>query len=139
MPIKAVSTTPVKKILEESDPSGESWVMVLPASQRHEEQRGQHLKDRTIAYDERYGIVTKVNVNMATLWVEEIWILYGGAHIEIVDTDDGGKETTVMPFKPQGEMTYAEFKVAIDKLPKSVINEWHSKLVEVNDDWRLPF
>lgn len=139
MPITAVSTTPVKKLLDESDESGQSWVLILPASQRHEEMRGEHLKDRTFAYDDRYGVVSKVNVNLYSLHVEELWILYAGAHIELVETLEDGKQTTSQPFKPQNEMTYAVFVTALGKLPRAAINEWHDKLVEVNPDWRFPF
>ena len=44
MAIKAAEVTPVKKTLIESDESGESWVMVQPASYRHEMLRGEYLK-----------------------------------------------------------------------------------------------
>lgn len=139
MPITAVSTTPVKKVLDESDSSGQSWVSILPASQRHEEMRGEHLKSRAFAYDDVKGLVSKVNVNLYSLHVEELWILYGGAHIEIVETLKDGKQTTSQPFKAPGQLTYAEFHTAIGKLPRRVIDEWHARLVEVNPDWQFPF
>lgn len=136
MPIKAVSTTPVKKILDTADPSGESWVLVLPASQRHIEMRGQHLKDRLVSWDrDRRQVVNRINVNMAELWVEDLWILYGGAHIEIEDEDG----TVSQPFLEPEQMSERAFKDAVGKLPNEVINEWHAKLTEVNDDWRFPF
>lgn len=139
MPIEAVSTTPVKKILDVSDESGQSWVMILPASQRHEEMRGEHLKSRAFAYDDVKGLVSKVNVNLYSLHVEEIWILYGGAHIEILETLEDGKKSTSQPFKAPEKMTSFEFHTAVGKLPRSAIDEWHAKLVEVNPDWQFPF
>ena len=128
--IKASPVGPVKKLLIDSDPSGDSWVMINPVTYREDMARGEVLKTRVIEGSNMQS------VNLYKLYAEEIWLSYNDAHIII---DDDGEELIL--FKPREDMTRETFMAALthEKMPPPVILEWHTRVVEVNPDWMFPF
>lgn len=134
MSIKISAMTPVKKVLIESDASGDSWIMIRPITYRDDLVRGELLKEREVASDGIGGSMTK-GINMYRLRAEELWLTYADAHIVFEDADGGQAE----PFVPRDEMTKVEFMQALSDLSPSVVLEWHQRMVEVNPDWAYPF
>ena len=137
--IKAASIVPVRKELTRADPSGQTWAMITPASYRQDMVRGEMLRNREYAVDDNYGVVTRVDVNIYRLHAEELWITYHSASIVLEDVDDDGKPANVDLFRPKDEMTRSEFMVALGRLPRPVVSEWHQALVSVVPDWQYPF
>lgn len=134
MSIKVSSPTPVKKMLAQSDPDGDSWVMIRPITYRDDIMRGELLKQREILNDTMGRALTR-NINMYRLRAEELWLTYDNARIVLVDDD--GSETE--PFKPRDEMTKSEFLDILAGLPSAVVIDWYTRMLEVNPDWSLPF
>lgn len=132
MSIKAAPVGPVKRLLVDSDPSGDTWVMINPVTYREDMLRGEVLKTREIS---REGSRMQ-SVNLYTLYAEEIWLTYDDARIII---DDDGEELVL--FKPRTDMTKETFMAALThkKMPPGVVLEWHTQVVEVNPDWMYPF
>ena len=139
MPIEASSIVPVKKILERSDGSKDTWVMIVPISYRHDMMRGEFLKDGRMVADAISGIAKAVSVNPYGLRAEELWITYHNAHIVIKAKNEDGVEETVEPFRPRDEMTRTEFMIALGSLPPHVVLEWYRMMLEVNPGWQFPF
>jgi len=134
MAIHISAMTPVKKILVQSDPSEDSWVMIRPITYRDDLQRGELLKEREVASDAYGGSMTK-GINMYRLRAEELWLTYADAHIILEDEDGEQSE----PFSPHDEMGKANFMQALASLSPAVVLEWHRRMVEVNQDWAYPF
>jgi len=131
MVIKISPITPVKKELDQADPSGETYVMIKPITYRDDMARGELLKERETS---NTGRASK-GINMYFLRAEELWLTYADAHIVLEDED--GKQSE--PFGPREEMTRDDFMKALIALQPAIVFEWHQKIVEVNPDWAFPF
>lgn len=135
MPIKASPVTPVKKELKRSDPSGDTWVLVKPASTREDLLRGELLKTQEVSWDDEGRIATRVVVNQYQLQLEEVWLTFGGGHV-VLEKEEGEDETLF----PNGEKTTRpDFFADIMKIPPSARNEWVGLVREVNPAWLYPF
>ena len=75
MPIKARSVVPVKKVLDKSDPTGDTWVMIQPITYRHDMERGEYLKDHRMEID-GFDMSERVSVNRYRLYATELWLSY---------------------------------------------------------------
>lgn len=131
--IKVSPTEPIKKILSESDPSEDTWVMVKPITYREDMQRGEILKQRQ--FTETAAAQTMQGLNMYALRAGELWLTYHSCCIVLEDEEGNTSE----PFKPVEEMTRREFMEALGNLPSEVVVEWYNAMLEVNPDWRFPF
>ena len=67
MPIKASSITPVKKELLRSDPSGDTWVLIKPVTNREDLLRGELLRTQEVSWDDEGRLATRVVVNQYIL------------------------------------------------------------------------
>jgi hypothetical protein len=140
MSVKASEKTPVKKELLESDDSGDTWVMIQPASYSMEMERGEYVKDRGM----RMAVATNEvrsdqRVNQYLLFAAEIWISYPSnadipCNIVVMRGDEEFR-----PFKRKREMNWNTFLTALNELDPNVVFEWHRKVVEVNPEWGRPF
>lgn len=139
MPIEASSVIPVRKVLERSDETKDTWVMIVPISYRHDMIRGEFLKDGRMVADAVSGIAKAVSVNPYGLRAEELWITYHDAHIVVKTKDKDGKEIETEPFSQREEMTRTEFMIGLGSLPPHVVLEWYQKMLEVNPGWQFPF
>jgi hypothetical protein len=127
MTIKAADIVPVKKVLEKSDPSGDTWVMIRPITFRDDILRGDFLEG-----------------NKSLLRAMELWITYpskeelGGTppcHIAVEGEDGKASE----PFTDKESMGRMKFIEAIGELNPEVVLEWYQKMLEVNQDWVYRF
>ena len=138
MSIKAASVTPVKKILIESDPSGETFVMVQPASYKHELLRGEYLKARKFNVGvDNYS--EEPAVNRYQFDAMEIWVSYPDIDVPCSIDIELEDETISHPFKKRSEMTQTQFLAALGMLTYEVVKEWHKMVCEVNPGWGRPF
>ena len=135
MPIKASSVTPVKKELKRSDPSGDTWVLVRPATTREDLLRGELLKTQEVSWDDEGRIATRVVVNQYQLQLEEMWLTFAGGHVVLENEDGELKEL----FKKGEETTRSEFFADVARVPPPARNEWVSLVREVNPAWLYPF
>ena len=141
MAVKAGPTQPVKKLLDSSDPSGDTWVMIKPATYRDDILRGELLKDSRLVASGVQGVGMQSFVNQYALRAEEIWLTFEGAHLVLEGEDEKGKISAEEPFKDKTRANWSrgEFMDALDLLPPFVVIEWSRKVIEVNADWALPF
>jgi len=137
MAIKAAETAPVKVVLTEADPSGETYLLFRRPTWRDDELRGELLKDTQVVMTDN-GIAKRVTVNPYLLRTEEIWILYFDGSLVVEDLQ--GKQESLL--RPKAEMTRDAFMAALrdPRLATEVLWEIHNKLIEaVASEWRYPF
>lgn len=134
MPLKASLVTPVKRELSVADPSGDTWVLIKPASTREDLARGELLKTQEVSWDDEGRIATRVVVNQYELQLREMWLTFGGGHI-VLESEDGKKEEL---FKKGEEITWQDFFSDAMKIPTQARNEWARLVREVNRAWLFP-
>ena len=137
MAIKASETTPVKVVLTQADPSGETYLMFRRPTWRDDELRGELLKDTHMVMTDN-GIAKRVQVNPYLLRSEEIWILYMDGNLVVEDTQ-GNRDSLL---KPRKDMSKEQFMNVLrdPRLDTDVLWEIHNKMIaEVASDWRFPF
>ena len=138
MAIKVPAPVPVKKDLVETDPTKKTWVIFKPPNFAAETERSEMLSQRSIIPTPG-GLRTQVDVNLHALWAVDLWVTYVETNLEIEFTDEDGKVVDSAKFAPRAEMGRAEFMRQLNKLPPSVVYEWHATMLEVVPDWAIPF
>ena len=136
MTVKVSPMGPVKKILEQADPTEDTWVMIRPITFREDMLRGEILKQRPITEDPVTGQQTSHGLNMYALRAEELWLTYHSCHI-VLEDKEGDKIEPIG--KPADEITRNEFMEGLTALPSYIVIEWYNLMLEVNPDWRYPF
>ena len=138
MAIKAVPVEVVAIQLLQSDPDGETTFWMRPATGRDDLLRGELLKNRAFASDMTYGAVTKIEVNIQELRMEELWILYDHAECVLITGPDPEKDKEE-PFKERKLMTKVEFFAAYYRLPADARAElWSETIAQCSPGWRFP-
>lgn len=141
MPIKVSKPVPVKKFLDISDPTGETYVIIRPPSPGAINERAMELSKRTPTVSEGY-YHTQVDVNTERLHRLEIWLTYEDTNLKIEVTDDDGEVVEVIEFKPRNLMTRREFEETLDRIAVvayGVLVEWNQRVREVVPQWDSPF
>lgn len=133
MAIKAGPLVPQRVELLESDPSGDTWVYITPATNRSNLERGEMLRDIEVTTQ---GV--RVNVNPYLLQNWQIWASAGAEDIGRVIVIRGDDEEDIFEGKGRDDLTRAQFMELLQKIPPTVIAEWNTKVLEVNADWRYP-
>lgn len=127
--IKISTMIPVTRVLDQCDPSGETWVKINPPSFAQEMIRGQITN--TVFTDSG----TMPSANLRTLALTEIWLTYGGTNLEVEITREDGSD--IITFT--GKETESEFRAKLLRLPPFIVNEWLSHVLDVVPEWRSPF
>ena len=128
---------PVKVVLTQADPSGETWLLFRRPTWRDDELRGELLKDTRLVMTDG-GLTKQVQVNPYLLRSEEIWILYIDGNLVIENSK--GERTSLL--KPKNEMTKEVFMQVLGdpRLGMDVAWEIHNRMIEeAAPDWRYPF
>jgi hypothetical protein len=133
MPIKAADLTAKEFRFTDFDPDDKTWVKVKPHSWQDDLERGEFLRTRNYTSTNAVG----TDVNNYALMQLEIWLTYEDSCIE-VELPDG---KTARLFKPRKDMSRSEFFEALadPRLPPRFILAWHTFVIQMNGDWRLPF
>jgi hypothetical protein len=122
---------PESKPLLTLDNEGNTWVLIRQPSMEEETRRARMLRYDLIYDGVRPGFtVTQLNAL-------ELWLTYEDSNIEL--DLRRGKDSTLVKFKPRGQMTEAEFLAEVNKLPPNVFTEWVDRMHEVVPEWALPF
>jgi hypothetical protein len=122
---------PESKPLLTLDNEGNTWVLIRQPSMEEETRRARMLRYDLIYDGIRPGFtVTQLNAL-------ELWLTYEDSNIEL--DLRRGKDSTLVKFKPRGQMTEAEFLAEVNKLPPNVFTEWVDRMHEVVPEWALPF
>jgi len=114
------------------------WVRIVPPTWEADRQR------QAFINSERENLA----YSFLDVYQFEIYLTYGGTNmaVEVPKHNDQGQviwkkdseygcETEVVKFEESGKLTLEEFSVRIAKLPLSIIEYWHARVLEVAKQW----
>jgi hypothetical protein len=118
------------------------WVRVVPPTWEIDRRRQSYVKQQNS--DERTSFLD--------IFHFEIFLTYGGTNMVVIvpRKDENGKlvykpdseygcETEVVQFDEFGKLTIEEFSQRMNKLPMSIVDYWHSRVLEVALQWQPRF
>lgn len=138
MSVTISTPVPVKRDLEMTDPSGETFVLIMPPDFAADRERAEMLKNRSFVPEGNY-FRTQVEYNLNDLWAVEIWLTYVETNLHVVFRDKDGNVTKEIKFEPRAQMSRSEFMSRLGQLPPGIVYEWHMIVVDIVRDWSLPF
>ena len=139
--IKVSKLLPEKHVLNLSDPTGGTHVIVQPPTPGAIHERAQELSKRTPTFIEGY-YHTQVDVNTERLRHLEIWLTYHDTNLEVQVTDEDGEIAETITFKPREQTTRREFMASLNRLAAvayGILIEWQQKVRETVPQWDTPF
>lgn len=145
MPTVRISTLmpETKKLLQIAD-DGSVWVQIQPPDFLAERERAQLKEQVTHSVDSFTGAPTFMqNFNSADLSMLEIWLSYKDSNIDVEITighDEDGEPSSFehLKFGPREKESRAAFLEKLGKLPPVIVNEWHTRVLQVIPSWN-PF
>ena len=119
------------------------WVRVIPPTWEVDRTRQSYVRQQTV--DGASG-------SFLDIFHYEIFLTYGGTNMVVIvpkkdehgqiiykKDNEFGIETDIVQFDEFGKLTIEEFTSRINKLPMSIVDYWHSRVLEVALQWQPRF
>jgi len=122
----------------------DTWVLIKPPSYSTAIARAAIAgKGRSINVSSE-RVSTSLEANLAYLFANEIWLTYQDTNLVVEIPKKWNEEGEVsewdkITFEPREDETMRSFMDKIEKMPLSIVYDWHNQVCDVVPEWRIPF